>query len=369
MLIGIDASRAAIKKRTGTEAYAYHLIDHLIPLAVDQGHRVRLYFNQPPADQLFEQVDQVEQQVIPFKRMWTHTRLGLELALHPPELFFTPAHVIPYSWMGAAMATVHDLGYEHFPEAHTAKQVRYLRWSTKHNAKRSRVILADSKSTKQDLVEIYKTDPKKIEVVYPGIDRQLLADAPTAEPHRRDRPYLLFLSTIQPRKNVGRIISAFVEISDRIPHELILAGQIGWQAAEILAQIEALPPGLQERIVLPGFVPDEEKVGLIKGSSAFLYPSLNEGFGFPLLEANACGVPVITANSSSLAELAETGGALMINPASTTALASAILQVIESETLRQTLITAGHENVTRFSWQQAAERVLALILQTGGANG
>ncbi len=361
MLIGIDASRAAIQKRTGTEAYAYHLIQHLIPLAADKNHTLRLYFNQPPADNLFQPASHVEHRIIPFNRLWTHLRLGAELFRRPPDLFFTPAHVIPYSWFGPAMATVHDLGYEHFPEAHTAEQVRYLRWSTQHNAKRSRVVLADSKATKQDLIRFYGTAADKIQVIYPGIDLQFLDEAQTAEPLERDRPYLLFLSTIQPRKNVGRIIDAFVTVADQIPHDLILAGQTGWQADRILAQIEELPEPIKSRVIRPGFVADSEKANLIKGAAAFIYPSLNEGFGFPLLEANACGTPVITANSSSLAELAQTGGALVVDPQNTAGLAQAILQVINDEGLRDQLIAAGRQNLERFSWQTAAEQVLSLI--------
>ncbi len=360
MLIGIDASRAAIQKRTGTEAYAYHLIQHLIPLTADK-HQLRLYFNQPPAENLFPSADHVEQTIIPFKRMWTHLRLGAELIVRPPDLFFTPAHVIPYSWFGPAMATVHDLGYEHFPESHTAEQVRYLRWSTRHNAKRSKIVLADSLATKQDLIDFYGTSADKIQVVYPGIDPQLLDEAPTAEPLKRECPYLLFLSTIQPRKNVGRIIEAFVSVAGQIPHDLVLAGQTGWQADSILAQIEALPEPVKSRIVRPGFVADDEKASLIKGASAFVYPSLNEGFGFPLLEANACGTPVITANTSSLAELAQTGGALAIDPQNTAGLAQAILQVLNDEGLRNQLIAEGTKNLERFSWQTAAEQVLSLM--------
>lgn len=364
MLIGIDASRAAIPKRTGTEAYAFHLIQHVLPLATEQGHTVRLYFNHPPAAGLFPQNQFVEHRIIPFRRLWTHLRLGAELFRRPPDLFFTPAHVIPYTWFGPSMATVHDLGYEHFPEAHTAEQLRYLRWSTKHNAKRSQTIVADSQATKRDLVEIYGTDPSKIIVVYPGIDPNLRKEAPSAQPLKRDRPYLLFLSTIQPRKNVGRIIEAFAAVADQIPHDLILAGQIGWRSGSILAQIETLPHELKNRIELPGFVPDDEKTSLIKGAAAFLYPSLNEGFGFPLLEANACGVPVITANTSSLAELAATGGAVPINPQNVSELSDAILQLNSDEALRHSLIAQGHENVARFEWQAAAEQVLQLMTGT-----
>ena len=361
MIIGIDASRAAISKRTGTEAYAYHLITHLIPLAISNDHQLRFYFNSPPPPNLFPYPGLIDYRVIPFRRMWTHLRLGAELAFNPPDLFFTPAHVIPYTWFGKSIATIHDLGYEHFPEAHTADQVRYLRWSTKHNAKRSRIILADSLATKDDLIELYQTPVNKIEVVYPGIDPLLLDEAQSRPPLQKDQPYLLFLSTIQPRKNVGRIIDAFALIADQIPHKLILAGQLGWRSEPILAQIRGLPESIQDRIDLPGYIPDQEKAALIKGATAFIYPSLNEGFGFPLLEANACGVPVVTANSSSLAELAETGAALTVDPLSTAAIADGIIQLINDNQLREQLIDAGFKNIERFSWQKGAERVMTLI--------
>ncbi|MEM8861326.1 MAG: glycosyltransferase family 1 protein [Chloroflexota bacterium] len=361
MLIGIDASRAAIPKRTGTEAYAYHLIQHLLPLAQERGHTVRLYFNHPPADNLFEDYPNVAYHIIPFPRFWTHFRLGLELFSRPPDLFFTPAHVIPYTWRGRAMATIHDLGYEFFPEAHTPKQVRHLRWGTQHNAKRSQKILADSEATKRDLVDLYRIQASKIDVVYPGIDPEFILEANAAQKLKREKPYYLFLSTIQPRKNVARIIQAFAQIAERVSHDLILAGQIGWRASQTQQALDSLTPAVREQIELVGFVPDEEKAGLIKGASAFIYPSLYEGFGFPLLEANACGVPVIAANTSSLAELTSTGGAYRVDPENTDALAQAMVEILENNGLRTTLIAAGYKNIERFSWQQTAEKVLNLM--------
>ncbi|MEM9978945.1 MAG: glycosyltransferase, partial [Cyanobacteria bacterium P01_D01_bin.2] len=241
MIIGIDASRAAIANRTGTEAYTYHLIRHLLPLTAERGHTVRLYFNQPPATGLFPGQSNVEDRIIPFPRLWTHMRLGVELMLNPPDLFFTPAHVIPYTWRGKAMATIHDLGYEFFPESHTPKQVRHLKWGTRHNASRSTIIVADSEATKRDLVDLYGTPASKIRVIYPGVDPQFLADTQSAEKLVRDSPYLLFLSTVQPRKNVAAIVTAFAQIAEQIPHDLLLAGQIGWRSSGIMAIIDALP--------------------------------------------------------------------------------------------------------------------------------
>jgi hypothetical protein len=162
MIIGIDASRAVTKQRTGTEACAYFLIQSLIPLAINKGHQLRLYFNQPPPTGLFPQHALVEPVVIPFPRLWTHLRLAWELQQRPPDIFFTPAHVIPFTYHGRSVATVHDLGYHHFPEAHPRQQLRYLRWSTRHNGRRSHCVIADSQATKQDLIQFDGIDPIKI---------------------------------------------------------------------------------------------------------------------------------------------------------------------------------------------------------------
>lgn len=137
MIIGIDASRATPTQRTGTEAYARFLLQAIIPLALTAGHEIRLYFNQSPPPGLFPAQTGVVPVHIPLRRLWTHLRLGRELRHHPPDVFFTPAHVIPLAYRGPSVATVHDLGYHYFPRAHPRWQLAYLRWSTRHNAHRA----------------------------------------------------------------------------------------------------------------------------------------------------------------------------------------------------------------------------------------
>ena len=365
MILGIDASRAVTGRRTGTEAYAYYLIRALIPITAEHNHQLRLYFNQPPPPNLFPTANHVEQVTVPFPRLWTHLRLAWELRLRPPDLFFTPAHVIPLTYFGPSAATIHDLGYYHFPEAHTRQQVAYLNWSTRHNGRRAKHVIADSEATKTDLVNRYNINPAKIHVIYPACDptlhpitdeRQLTA---VRQKYNIQSAYLLYLGTIQPRKNLVRLIQAYAALPNH-DHQLVLAGGLGWRAKPILEAIESLRPEMRQRILLPGYIPDEDKAALISGATALLYPSLYEGFGFPVLEANACGTPIICSNSSSLPEVAEEA-ALLVDPLSREEITAAINQLLSDKSLRQQLTENGFENLKRFSWSKTAEQILTIF--------
>ena len=364
MLIGIDASRAVSRRRTGTEAYAFYLLQSLIPLTERKNHQLRLYFNQAPGPGLFPNSTHIETCVIPFARLWTHVRLAHELRQRPPDLFFTPAHVIPISYRGASVATVHDLGYHYFPEGHTRRQLAYLKWSTRSNCHSSRKIIADSKTTKSDLIKLYDTDPGKIKVIYPGIDPQLQRVSNERElaavwkKYQIKPPYLLFISTLQPRKILVRLLQAYA--ASGLEHELVLAGRRGWRSAPILEQITQLDPPVRERIHLTGFVDEADKGALISGATALLYPSLYEGFGFPLLEGQKCGTPVIAANTSSLPEIAG-GAALLVDPEDTAALTRAMQHLTADADLRAALCSKGYANIERFSWEKTARQVLLTL--------
>ena len=380
MVIGVDASRTVTAEHTGTEAYAYHLIQALIPLTRQKDYYLRLYFNQAPRPDLFPALPHLESVVIPFPRLWTHFRLAWELQKRPPDVFFTPAHVIPMTYFGRSVATIHDLGYHYFPEAHPRNQLAYLRWSTRHNGRRSRRLIADSQATKTDLIRLYAIDPARIDVIYPAVDPHLkpVLDqntlAAVQQKYGITPPYLLYIGTLQPRKNLVRLIQAHA--ASNVPHQLLLAGKQGWLAQPILDTIPNLQPPLPcppapplprspNPILLPGFVADSDKAALISGATALLYPSLYEGFGFPVLEAQACGTAVLCANSSSLPELAGEA-ALMVDPLDTEALAVAIQRLAGDEPLRRQLIEKGFENVKRFSWQKTARQVLATLEQAAG---
>jgi len=308
MLIGVDASRAAIQRRTGTEVYSLYIIRELLRLG--RGHRFRLYTNGDPSPALFGQAEEAaeaEVRSIPFPRLWTHARLSAEMLLHPPDVLFVPAHVLPLLHPRRSVVTVHDLGYLYYGDAHTPSDRRYLDWSTRWNARQAAAILADSAATKSDLVRAYGASPDKIHVVYLGRDDNLVRVAsPLRLAELRARydlahRYLLYVGTLQPRKNLERIVQSFERVCnlpELVDVQLVLAGKQGWLHELLLAQVKTA--GLSERVIFPGYIPDEDLPALFSGALAFVFPSLYEGFGIPVLEAGGCGVPVITSNTSSL---------------------------------------------------------------------
>ncbi len=359
--IGIDASRALSAAPTGTEGYSYHLIRALLP-RLGAPYRTRLYFRTAPEPDSFPGA---ELRVIPFPRLWTHLRLSWEMARHAPDLLFVPAHVLPPIRPQRTVVTIHDLGYRYFPEAHPRRQRLYLDWSTRWNARVADHILADSTATRDALVQEYGIAPSKITVAYPGYDSDLapVRDATVLAAVRAryhiPGPYILFMGRMQPRKNLVRLIDAFAHLApDRADLTLVLAGPAGWLAEPIRARVHGL--GLEARVLFPGYIAEADKAALISGAQVFAYPSLYEGFGFPVLEAQACGVPLLASNTSSLPEVVGDGG-LLVDPLDTSAIAAGLARLLDDVMLRRTLIALGSANLRRFSWEATARTVLTVI--------
>jgi glycosyltransferase involved in cell wall biosynthesis len=362
MLVGIDASRSIADRPTGTEIYSRRLIEVL--LTRDSLHRFRLYLRQSPPSGLF---CGAELRIIPFPRLWTHLRLAWEVTRHPPDALFVPAHVLPCIHPCPSLVTVHDLGYLQFPQSHPWQQRLYLDLSTRWNARAATHLLADSQATKADLVTRYGVAANKITVAYPGTDETLGpvndVDAIQAAKARYDisGDYFLYLGTLQPRKNLPCLVEAFAEFTSRHSRpaiQLILAGKRGWLYADLFKQVRQR--GLEGSVCFPGYVAEEDKAALLSGALGFLFPSLHEGFGLPVLEAQACGCPVITSSTSSLPEVAG-DGALLVDPQDTVAIANAMQRIATEARLRDKLVERGFVNVGRFSWERCAETVLQAI--------
>jgi len=366
---GIDASRAARAHRTGTETYSLELIKELANLA-STGHRLRLYAPHPPQHTDWPDSPHVETRVIPWPRLWTHMRLAVELRRHPPDVLFVPAHVLPLYCPVPAVVTVHDLGYHYYPEAHRKFDRWYLDWTTRRHTRVAQHLVADSLATQQDLVDFYDADPSKIDVVYLGRDESLVPVTnanvikQTREKYRIEGDYLLYLGTLHPRKNLVRLVEAFHQAGTALQNgeiKLVIAGKKGWLYNAIFERVRQL--GLTNQVMFTGYIEDGDKPALLSGALAYVFPSLYEGFGLPVLEAMACGTPVLTSNISSLPEVAGEA-ALLVDPHNTADIADGLTQLITNSDLRQQLVAQGYQQIQKFSWQKAAAQVFELLEKT-----
>ncbi len=360
LTIGIDASRATIAQQTGTERYSQRIIQELLDLTFDE--QVRLYVNKSVPIP-FRQRANVGQRLIPFPRLWTHLRLSAELLRHPVDALFIPSHVVPPVHPRATVVTIHDLGYLHEPQAHTDASRRYLEWSTRWSVTAARRVIAISEATKQDLMTHYGLSEEKIAVVYHGVD-EWFRPANQAQIERArawlgvDGPFILYVGTIQPRKNLTRLIGAFERIAEqRSDLCLILAGKLGWKTEEITES--ARKSEYANRILMPGHVPDDLLPALYSAASVFILPSLYEGFGMPVIEAMACGTPCVISNRGSLPEIAG-DAAVVVDPLDVTAIAAGISKLMPDQE-RSARVDAGLARAREFTWTRCGESTIEVI--------
>lgn len=376
MQIGIDASRLAVAQRTGTENYAFEITRNLAQLVAQAGaaHRLTLYFNQPPAPAVLENLDlpaAVELKAMRFPRLWTHLRLSREMLERPPGALFVPAHVLPLAHPARSVVTIHDMGYLYFPQSHTFRSRQYLDLSTRFSATQARRVIAISHATRNDLVRHYGLKPSKVEVIYHGYDKQRFfpvtgeaaIQAARARYNIGPGRFLLYVGTLQPRKNLLRLLEAFASLAGQPEFkdlQLVLAGKPGWLSQPILdgaAQLQEKFPG---RLILPGYLAEEDLPLLLSAAGAFVFPSLYEGFGMPVLEALACGCPVVCSNSSSLPEVAG-DAALYHHPLDGLSLENQLRRLLTQPNLRQEMVQKGLERAASFSWEKAAAQTLQVL--------
>jgi len=349
MVIGINAVAAFKQPRTGVEEYTYQLIKHLTMLEGSKRHRFILYSHQLSAGdiRLWPENFQINQLKWPLP-MWTQIRLTSEMALNRPEVLFIPVHVLPLIHPQNSVVTIHGLEYEYYPKMYPWRHLNYLRWSTKHALKKARQIITVSENTKEDLVKLYGGQPEKITVVHHGVS------TPQSLPVRKQagKPYILFIGRLETKKNVQGLITAFnlLKKKHRIPHRLVLVGPRGY----------GYQPIRQNDIIEKGYVDEQEKWRLLQEAAMFVLPSFYEGFGMPILEAQATGCPVITSNLSSMPEVAGRA-ALLANPNNIEQIVEAMYKIISDNQLRKDLIDKGYTNVKRFSWSKCAQETLEVL--------
>ena len=300
-------------------------------------------------------------------RLWYRARLPVPVQTFTGsiDLFHSPDFVLPpVSGRIPTILTVHDLSFIHYPETFPAKLVAYLNRVVPWSVGRAGHILADSLSTSRDLQSLWGVAAERITVLYSGVNerfRPIRDDATLGAVRRRyglDRPYVLAVGTVQPRKNYEMLIRAFRPVAERHPHSLVIVGGRGWLDEGLPGEIERL--GLGDRVKLAGFVDDADLPAVYSAADLLVFPSLYEGFGLPLLEAMACGTPVISSNASSLPEVATETSAILLSPHDEKAWTTTILRLLEDEHARDELRMAGLARSAQFSWLATARQLAGL---------
>jgi glycosyltransferase involved in cell wall biosynthesis len=283
------------------------------------------------------------------------------------DLFHSPDFVLPPLRQARGVLTVHDLAFLMHPECADSHLRAYLEDVVPRSVRRADFVIADSENTRNDLVVLLGVRPDRVDVVPGGVEPRFQPVTDTAQLlEARERlgvgsaPFILAVGVLEPRKNLTRLMDAFAQLKAQHAVEglkLVLAGGRGWLVDGIFAHHAASP--VRGDILFPGFVPDDLLPAVYSAATALAFPSLYEGFGLPILEAMACGTPIVSSNASCLPEVAD-GAALMIDPEDTDGLVSALGQVLTDDSLRDNLVRLGRERASRYSWKAAAERLLRI---------
>ncbi len=400
MIIGIDASRANLLHKTGTEWYSFYLIKNLAE--IDSVNQYHLYLNQPARPDLLAIIKDHPNFSIkllnwPFASFWTLGRLTLEMFWHRPDVLFVPAHGLPLFGPFKTVNTIHDLAfwqesnlYHSFKlktkvfglrrlvnffikiityGRYRSESLDYLYWSTTFALRHAKKIIAVSENTKQDILKLYKkTSPEKIVVIHNGYDSELYPANSTEEKksailakYGLQAPYLLYVGRLEKKKNTVALVEAFALLTEAHPElkmNLVLVGDASFGYDEIGYTISEY--GLEDKIFLPGWVQEKDLPDIFSAAQAFIFPTKHEGFGIPILEAFACGVPTAVSDLSVLREIAGEA-ALYFNQNDKNAIAKAMFNIISDQQLRAQLIIRGRKRVQQFSWRKCAQETLKLL--------
>jgi glycosyltransferase involved in cell wall biosynthesis len=289
------------------------------------------------------------------------TVCGLLLKQRSDSLFHSPNFHLP-KFTGKSVVTIHDLSYLLFPEYHPSARTAWMTKLVPKAVKNSSHIICVSESTKADLIENYNVDPQKVSVTYLGVDpkfnvRGAESTSPVIESYGLSfGQYLLCVSTIEPRKNIEGLINAFLRLdkTTRMQHPLVLIGGFGWLCGQLEQSLDEL---VSEGVIHLGFVPQDELPFLYSGARCFVYPSFYEGFGLPVLEAQASGVPVISSNTSSLPEVASEE-AILVDPYDGDGLLSAMNRAIDDENWLESCSLSGLQKSHDFTWDKCAQATI-----------
>lgn len=395
MIIGIDASRANIAQKTGTELYSYTLIEEFKKLA-DVNDRFLLYSKDKLNFGLEILPPNFESRVLrwPPKFLWTQIRLSVAMAMSRQDVLFVPAHTIPLHHPKNTVVTVHDIGFEQIDRLYdkkmigsggisrrilsagarlftlgkySASELDYHRWATEYAIRHAKKIITVSEFSKNEIIKRYGISKNKVAVIYHGINRAVFkkiddtaAIRTTLDKMQITSPFLLYVGRLEEKKNTPGLIKIFriLKTKYKLSHQLVLVGKPGLNYEAVNELIDKY--NLNDFVVRPGYVNEDELIHLRNAADVFIFPSMYEGFGMPILESMACGTPVVCSRAASLPEVAG-DAALMANPEDYEEFALKIHRVVADADLRNNLVNRGWERISHFRWDVCAKKTLEII--------
>ncbi len=366
MKIGIDASRYKYGEATGVEWYSWHIINGLLSEVKDShpGDELILYSREP-----IDVHGEATNRVLASKKFWTLNALTREIKKDPPDVLFVPSHTLPLSLPKRSVITIHDTAFRHLKSAYSFSQYHYLNWSTKYAVKHADKIIVPSQATAKDLQRFYKCQEDKIVVIHHGFEKPKVGGADAMEAQTSEifkyfgitqsLPYVLFVGRLESKKNLVRLVEAFSKFAQKFPdYKLILAGKRGVGFEKILKKVDELE--LMHKVIMPGYITEEEKAALYKHCKIFAFVSLYEGFGLPILEAFHYEKPVICSNVSCMPEIAGKA-AHFVDPYDVDKIAEALEILAGDEKYAKQLTSLGKERLKLFSWETAATETLKVL--------
>jgi glycosyltransferase involved in cell wall biosynthesis len=403
MIIGIDASRANLRRKTGTEWYSFYLIKNLAD--IDKENKYILYLNKLPSAELQSAIEKnvnFSLKILnwPFYSFWTLGRLTLEMIFNKPDILFIPAHTMPLCYPKRTINTIHDIAFTCDRNLYRSESVKtdralskkiiefliriftlgkyhsesldYLYWSTDFALRKARKIITVSNFTKQEILTFYpKTKQDRISVVHNGynselykLDRRQDKINEVLEKYGLEAPYFLYVGRLEKKKNTPALIEALAMLKESYPEikeKMVLIGDASFGYDEVKYVIEEF--NLNNEVIMPGWVAEEDMPFIFNSASAFIFPSKHEGFGIPILQALACGVPTAVSDIPVFKEVAG-DAVLYFNQNDKKSISEAMARIILNKDLRTELVNNGLNRVQDFNWEKCARETLKEILDT-----
>ncbi len=378
MLIAVDGNEANVKNRVGSNIYAYELLKQFYQTqnsklkSQNQNLNVKtkftIYLKNEPLPDLPAARSWWCYRVLKPGKLWTQWRLPLDLYLSRPrpDIFFSPGHYGPRWCPVALVVSVLDLSYIFFPDMFRKADLFQLRRWTGRSIRRARKIFTISQASKDAIIKYYRLPADKVVVTYPGIKLKAQSSkvkTTTQMSKLKDKygikdKFILYVGTLQPRKNLVRLIEGFNLAMKQLNNEtikLVIVGKKGWLYEEIFTKVKKL--GLESRVIFTGFVPDEELPAFYEQAQCLVLVSLYEGFGLPVLEAMHYGCPVVASNVSSLPEIVGEAGVL-VDPENVDEITAGIQEAMKN---KKELAKKSQEQAKKFSWKKCSQETLEVL--------